>query len=105
LQASLIHFFADQGFIKACQNVTHFEVIGRYPQAKVRSYGWIMPDFVHFLDEFYEMRLKVNRKGIFDPIVEIQNGNRGMASSPSDTSQLINVFYRDNLYFKKNTNK
>ena len=96
-------FFADQDFIKACQNVTHFEVIGRYPQAKVRSYGWIMPDLVHFLDEFiYEMRLKVNCKGIFDPIVEIQNGNLGMGSSTLDTSQLINVFYRDNPYFKKN---
>ncbi len=66
------NFFQDKDLIEGCKQLNPFEEAGRYPSEKVRSFGFTNPDILYFLDEFiYEMRKKVNRKGILDVIKEL----------------------------------
>jgi len=98
---SLDIFFKDEDLIDACQKITPFEVIGRYPQNQVRAYGWTMPDLIWFLDEFvYKMRRKVNREGVFDLISEIGK-MKTMGILNFDVSFLVDLFFKDNFYFSK----
>lgn len=93
-------FFKDEDLVDACDKVTPFEVTGRYPQTQIRAYGWTMPDLIHFLDEFvYEMRKKVDRKGITDAIAEMKK-TRKIGFSDYDSSSLADLFFLDNPYFK-----
>lgn len=97
-------FFTDKDLVSACKKATPFEVVGRYPQNKVRAYGWVMPDLINFLDEFvHEVRKKIEMPGTEDLIEKIKKLNKlEPLPIPHEYSRnFSNLFFFENPYFKK----
>ncbi len=96
-------FFKDPYLIEACERVTPFEVVGRYPSDLLRSYGWVMPDLAFFLDEFvHEMRVIINHEGIRDIIGEMQSSGKITPIDYDDSSRyIVDLFFKENTFFTR----
>lgn len=103
LCAEVDTFFEDPDLAEGCNKITPFEVAGRYPSKQVRSYGYITPHILFFLDEFVsEMKKRIDHNGIAGVIGNILGTGR---FSPIDsqglTENMVEIFLRENLYFQK----
>jgi HEPN domain-containing protein len=96
-------YFSDPDLIEACKKVNPFEEVGRYPSSLLRSYGWLLPDIIFFLDEFaYKMRQRINHNGVSDLIGEMQSSGKATILDYDDSSKfLTNLFFKDNEFFKR----
>ena len=93
-------FFNDKDLEMACVEVSHFEVVGRYPQERIRSYGFMIPNIIDFLDEFsFTMRQQIDRNGVLDSIDRLNRDIFGMSSI--DKVYLVDLFFLGNSFFKK----
>lgn len=102
-------YLINEYFYEYCKNIEPFATAGRYPEEKISAWVFNNYELIYFLDEFiFNMRKLVRDnygRNVLDPIENIEKGELIMNEIEhikGSKEFLINAFYSDNNYFKKN---